>query len=272
MNNSDHPAEAAQPMPPPASGDPLAGTGGSEQPKKKESWFEVGKTIVYALLIAGVIRSLLFQPFNIPSGSMEATLLVGDYLFVSKWSYGYSRYSFPFGIIPFGGRIMQSAPQRGDIVVFKYPVDNSTDYIKRLIGMPGDRIQMKDGVLYINDQPVPKMPVEDYVDNSSGQQRHIPQFKETLPNGVSYNVLDRDANGSLDDTQVYLVPEGHYFMMGDNRDNSADSRVDVGFVPFENFIGKAQIVFFSTDGSARLWEVWRWPFAVRYGRLGGLTR
>jgi len=203
---------------------------------------------------------------------MEATLLVGDYLFVSKWSYGYSRYSFPFGIIPFGGRVMASLPGRGDIVVFKYPVDNSTDYIKRLIGLPGDRIQMKDGVLYINDQPVPKVKAEDYVENSGGQERHIQRYKETLPNGVSYFVLDRDMNGSLDDTQVYVVPEGHYFMMGDNRDNSADSRVDVGYVPFENFVGKAQIIFFSTDGSARLWEFWRWPFAIRYGRLFGLTR
>jgi signal peptidase I len=264
MNNRENPVEAAQPVTPPASGD--------ARPKKQESWFEVGKTVVYALLIAGVIRSLLFQPFNIPSGSMEATLLVGDYLFVSKWSYGYSRYSFPFSIIPFNGRVMAGTPERGDIVVFKYPVDNSTDYIKRLIGMPGDRIQMKDGVLYINDKPVPKEQAEDYVDVTGGQTRRVPRFKETLPNGVSYYVLDRDMNGSLDDTQVYVVPEGHYFMMGDNRDNSADSRVDVGYVPFENFIGRAQIIFFSTDGTARLWEVWRWPLAIRYGRLLGLTR
>lgn len=272
MNNRENPAEAATPDMQPASPNMPPVTGNAGRPKKKESLFEVGKTIVYALLIAGVIRSLLFQPFNIPSGSMEATLLVGDYLFVSKWSYGYSRYSFPFAMIPFSGRVMAGTPTRGDIVVFKYPVDNSTDYIKRLIGLPGDRIQMKDGVLYINEQAVPKEKADDYIDVSGGQERHIPRFKETLPNGVSYYVLDRDTNGSLDDTQVYVVPEGHYFMMGDNRDNSADSRVDVGYVPFENFIGRAQIIFFSTDGSARLWEVWRWPLAIRYGRLFGLTR
>jgi signal peptidase I len=237
--------------------------------RKKESWLEVVKTIVYALLIAGVIRSFLFQPFNIPSGSMEGTLLIGDYLFVSKSTYGFSRYSFPFGVIPFSGRFaVMSEPQRGDIVVFKFPPDNSTDYIKRLIGLPGDRIQMKEGVLYINDAAVPKMKVDDYVEKIGEETRNVPRYRETLPNSVSYDVLDRDPEGNLDNTQVFVVPEGHYFMMGDNRDNSADSRVDVGYVPFENFVGKAQIIFFSTDGSARIWEVWKWPWAIRYDRLG----
>jgi signal peptidase I len=275
MNKPDHPADAAEAAHdaiPPSTPPGDAPAGGAGRPAKKESWFEVGKTIFYALLIAAVIRSFLFQPFNIPSGSMEATLLVGDYLFVSKSSYGFSRYSFPFAIIPFNGRFLAGTPQRGDIVVFKYPVDNSTDYIKRLIGLPGDRIQMKEGVLYINDQAVPKVRVEDYVELAGGQPRHVPQYKETLPSGVSYFVLDSQPDGNLDDTEVFVVPEGHYFMMGDNRDNSADSRVDVGYVPFENFVGKAQIIFFSTDGSARLWEFWRWPFAVRYGRIGELTR
>jgi signal peptidase I len=237
--------------------------------KKKDSWLEVVKTIVYALLIAGVIRSFLFQPFNIPSGSMEATLLVGDYLFVSKSTYGFSRYSFPFGFIPFDGRFFVMAePQRGDIVVFKFPPDNSTDYIKRLIGLPGDRIQMRDGVLYINDQAVPKERIEDYIEDVGGQTREVPRYRETLPNGVSYEILDREPEGNLDNTQVYVVPEGHYFMMGDNRDNSLDSRVDVGYVPFQNFVGKAQIIFFSTNGTARIWEVWKWPFAIRYERVG----
>jgi signal peptidase I len=131
---------------------------------------------------------------------------------------------------------------------------------------------MKEGVLYINDQPVPKVRVEDYVEAVGGQPHHVSQYKETLPNGVSYYVLDREPEGNLDDTQVFVVPEGHYFMMGDNRDNSADSRVDVGYVPFENFVGKAEIIFFSTDGSARLWEIWKWPFAIRYERIGELTR
>jgi signal peptidase I len=239
--------------------------------KKQESWLEVVKTIVYALLIAGVIRSFVFQPFNIPSGSMEGTLLVGDYLFVSKAAYGYSRYSFPFGAIPFSGRFMASTPTRGDVVVFKFPGDNSTDYIKRLIGLPGDRIQMKEGVLYINDKAIPKVPVADYVEDFGGQPHHVPQFRETLPNGVSYDVLDRYPGGELDSTQVFVVPEGHYFMMGDNRDNSDDSREHVGYVPFENFVGKAEIIFFSTDGSAHFWEFWKWPFAIRYGRIASLV-
>jgi signal peptidase I len=277
MNKTEHTADAAPDDIVPSATPGGAGTGvppgtAKRPAKKKDSWLEVVKTIVYALLIAGVIRSFLFQPFNIPSGSMEATLLVGDYLFVSKAAYGYSRYSFPFGIFPFNGRFFASTPQRGDIVVFKYPGDNSTDYIKRLIGLPGDRVQMKEGVLYINEKPIPKVPVEDYIETVGGQPHHVPQFKETLPNGVTYFVLDREPQGNLDDTQVFTVPEGHYFMMGDNRDNSADSRVDVGYVPFENFVGKAEIIFFSTDGSARLWEIWKWPLSIRYNRIAEITR
>ena len=240
--------------------------------KKQESWLEVVKTVVYALLIAGVIRSFVFQPFNIPSGSMEATLLVGDYLFVSKAAYGYSRYSFPFAIVPFSGRFFGSQPKRGDVVVFKFPGDNSTDYIKRLVGLPGDRIQMKNGILYISDKAVPRVRVADYVEDFGGQQHHVPQYRETLPNGVSYDVLARDPQGDLNNTQVFVVPEGHYFMMGDNRDNSADSRVNVGYVPFENLVGKAEIIFFSTDGSAHFWEIWKWPFTIRYERIGEAVR
>jgi signal peptidase I len=279
MNKPDHPAEASrlaheaelaeQAQHPEPEAVPPAVEPAVHVHRKKESWLEVVKTIVYALLIAGVIRSFLFQPFNIPSGSMEGTLLIGDYLFVSKSTYGFSRYSFPFGLIPFSGRFaVMSEPQRGDIVVFKFPPDNSTDYIKRLIGLPGDRIQMKDGVLYINDMAVPKVKVEDYIDTSTGEPRNVPRYRETLPNGVSYDVLDRDAEGNLDNTQVFVVPEGHYFMMGDNRDNSADSRVDVGYVPFENLVGKAEVLFFSTNGSARIWEVWKWFGTIRYGRIG----
>ena len=244
----------------------------AKKPAKKESWAEVVKTIIYALLIAGFIRSLLFQPFNIPSQSMEGTLLVGDYLFVSKYSYGYSRYSFPFGLIPFSGRILPQEPRRGDIVVFKFPPDNSTDYIKRLVGLPGDRIQMRYGTLYVNDQPVPKVQVEPFTEYFGSAPHQVSRYRETLPNGVSYEILDREPNGNLDSTDVFVVPEGHYFMMGDNRDNSADSRADVGMVPFENLVGEAQIIFFSTDGSARLWEIWKWPFAIRYGRVGTIVR
>ena len=261
----------------PASPAPVAGSAkaaGSSKAsvKKKESWLEVFKTVVYALLIAGVIRSFIFQPFNIPSGSMEATLLVGDYLFVSKLSYGYSRASFPFGIIPMTGRVWSAQPERGDIVVFKTPMDNKTDFIKRLIGLPGDRIQMQYGTLYLNGKAIPKVAVEPYVESVAGYETRVSRFRETLPNGVSYNVLDREPAGNLDTTDVFIVPEGHYFMMGDNRDNSDDSRAGVGFVPFENLVGKAQIIFFSHNSSARIWELWRWPFAIRYERIGEFTR
>jgi signal peptidase I len=236
-----------------------------------ESWGELAKTVVYAGLIAIVIRTFFFQPFNIPSASMEATLLVGDYLFVEKFSYGYSRYTFPFGGWPFGdkmsGRYFAHEPTRGDVIVFKFPQDNSTDFIKRLIGMPGDTIQMKQGVLYINDKAVPKKRIADYVETVDGYQHHVPQYEETLPEGKTYKTLDRDSEGALDTTEVFKVPAGHYFMMGDNRDNSDDSRAAVGYVPAENLEGKAEIRFFSTDGSAKVWEIWKWPFAVRYSRL-----
>jgi signal peptidase I len=237
-----------------------------------DSWTELAKTVIYAGLIALVIRTFLLQPFNIPSASMEATLLVGDYLFVEKFSYGYSRYSFPFGLGPLGdslhGRVSAGLnPQRGDVVVFKFPQDNSTDFIKRLIGLPGDTVQMRDGVLYLNGKAIPKVRVQDYVETVDGEVRHVPQYRETLPGGKSYLVLDRDAEGPEDNTEVFTVPAGHYFMMGDNRDNSDDSRQAVGFVPAENLEGKALIRFFSTDGSAHFWEVWKWPFSIRYSRI-----
>ncbi|MDB5739008.1 MAG: Signal peptidase, partial [Alphaproteobacteria bacterium] len=210
-----------------------------------ESWGELAKTVVYAGLIAIVIRTFFFQPFNIPSASMEATLLVGDYLFVEKFSYGYSRYTFPFGGWPFGdkmqGRYFAHEPTRGDVIVFKYPQDNSTDFIKRLIGMPGDTIQMKQGVLFINGKEIPKKRVADYVEKIDGEDHHVPQYEETLPEGKTYKVLDRDTEGALDNTEEFHVPAGHYFMMGDNRDNSDDSRAAVGYVPAENLEGKAEI-------------------------------
>ncbi len=236
-----------------------------------ESWTELFKTVIYAALIAIFIRTFLFQPFNIPSASMEATLLVGDYLFVEKFAYGYSRYSFPAGGWPLGdsvhGRVLARDPHRGDVIVFKFPRDNSTDYIKRLIGLPGDKIQMKGGTLYINGKPVPKVRIEDYVETVDGVVNHVPQYRETLPEGKTYLVLDRERNGALDDTDVFTVPAGHYFMMGDNRDNSADSRSEVGYVPAENLEGKAEFRFFSTNGAAHFWEVWKWPFSIRYSRL-----
>ena len=239
--------------------------------KEGESWGELAKTVIYAGLIAIVIRTFLFQPFNIPSASMEATLLVGDYLFVEKYAYGYSRYTFPFGGWPLGdrmeGRFMGSEPKRGDVIVFKFPQDNSTDFIKRLVGMPGDKIQMINSRLYINDKIVPRKRVDDYVEMVDGRENRVPQYEETLPEGKTYFTLDREPDSPLDNTPAFRVPAGHYFMMGDNRDNSDDSRQAVGYVPFENLEGKAMIRFFSTDGSARLWEVWKWPFSIRYSRL-----
>jgi signal peptidase I len=228
------------------------------------------KTIVYAVLIALVVRTVAYEPFNIPSGSMIPTLLVGDYLFVSKFSYGYSRFSLPFGLPLFSGRIFFHPPQRGDVVVFKLPTDNSTDYIKRVIGLPGDTIQMKEGELYINDKEVPRQRIQDYLyQETDGAVIPMRQYIETLPNGVQHRIIKIGDNGPLDNTQVYHVPPGDYFMMGDNRDNSQDSRVlsAVGYVPAENLVGKAQFIFFSTDGSARWWEFWKWPFAIRYNRL-----
>jgi signal peptidase I len=240
--------------------------------KKRTSGFvDTIKTIVYAVLIALVVRTVAYEPFNIPSGSMIPTLLVGDYLFVSKYSYGYSRFSLPFGLPLFSGRIFFHPPQRGDVVVFKLPTDTSVDYIKRVIGLPGDTIQMKQGELYINDKEVQRRRIEDYLYQEEGDGAVVPmrQYIETLPNGRQHRIIKIGDNGPLDNTQEYHVPRGDYFMMGDNRDNSQDSRVlsAVGYVPAENLIGKAQFIFFSTDGSARLWEFWKWPFAIRYDRL-----
>ncbi len=242
----------------------------SADTKKKEGWGESLRMIIYAVLIALVVRAFLFQPFNIPSSSMVPTLLVGDYLFVSKYAYGYSKHSLPFSPPLFDGRILAREPERGDVIVFKVPSDNRTDYIKRLIGLPGDTIQMRHGQVVLNGEPVPRERVGDFVSEGPfGQERAVPQYRETLPNGVSYMTLDTVPDGMEDNTGVYEVPEGHYFMMGDNRDNSRDSRVPgaVGYVPFENLVGRAEIIFFSTNGEAQWWQVWEWPMSVRWGRL-----
>ena len=235
---------------------------------------EGGRVVLHALLIALVIRTLLFQPFNIPSGSMKGTLLIGDYLFVSKYSYGYSHYSLPLSPPLFSGRIFGSVPERGDVVVFRLPKDDSTDYIKRVIGLPGDRIKMIDGLLYINGTPVKHERVDDFIDDENGAAERVRRWRETLPNGVTYLSLDLQDNGFLDNTQEYLVPPGHYFMMGDNRDNSTDSRVlaAVGYVPFENLVGKAQIIFFSIGDGEPAWHIWSWPWSVRWSRLFTIVR
>jgi signal peptidase I len=233
---------------------------------------ETVKVVVQALLIALVIRTLLFQPFSIPSGSMKGTLLVGDYLFVSQFSYGYSRYSLPLSLPLFSGRIFGAEPQRGDVVVFALPKDPSTDYIKRVIGLPGDHIQVIDGQLHINGVAVKRERVGDFLDDEGGGA--IRRWRETLPNGVSYDVLDLQDNSFLDNTQEYVVPPGHYFMMGDNRDNSMDSRVPsaVGYVPFENIIGKAQVIFLSMADGQPAWHIWSWPWSMRWSRLFTVIR
>ncbi len=243
--------------------------------KKRGGFAETGSMILQALLIALVIQTFLFQAFSIPSGSMKATLLVGDYLFVSKFSYGYSRHSFPFSPNLFPGRILGSAPERGDVLVFRLPKEQSTHYIKRVIGLPGDRIQMIGGRLHINDQPVARERIDDWIsDEPESRGRRVKRWRETLSNGVSYNTLEFEDNSFYANTPVYNVPSGHFFMMGDNRDNSADSRVQsqVGYVPYENLIGKAQIIFFSVADGAYAWEIWTWPWTVRWNRLLTLVR
>jgi len=241
-----------------------------ETPEKNgalQETVEIVKTVVYALLIALVLRIFLFQPFTIPSASMEPNLLQGDYIIVSKFSYGYSRHSIPFSPPLFKGRILGSAPKRGDIIVFKLPSDDKIDYIKRLVGLPGDRIQMRDNVLYVNEKPVPRVadgPGDPGVCwNGSQVQRYL----ETNMIGRTYKTYDCGPRNDLDDTPVFLVPAGHYFFMGDNRDNSADSRADVGFVPAENLEGKAQIILLSWNKDAKLFKPWTWFTDARPSRF-----
>ena len=236
--------------------------------KKTGGTMETVRTIIYALLIAGVVRTFLFQPFNIPSGSMIPTLLIGDYLFVSKFSYGYSRFSMPLGIGFFGGRIFGSAPDRGDLAVFRHPPTNREDFIKRIVGMPGDRIQMIGGRLHIDGKVVPRRRIDDHLSRDhGGQVRRVPQYEETLPNGRTYIIREGFGDrGPADNTREFVVPAGNYFAMGDNRDDSNDSR-GWGFVPAENLIGRAEMLFFSTDGSAGWLEPWRWIQATRFNRI-----
>ncbi|MCB1395802.1 MAG: signal peptidase I [Rhodobacter sp.] len=247
--------------------------------EKNDGIWETVKTVFWALVIAGIFRTLFFQPFWIPSGSMKDTLLIGDFLFVNKMAYGYSRHSCPFSLCPFSGRIFGSEPERGDIVVFRHPV-NGEDLIKRVIGLPGDRIQVRGGILYINDQEVPQEPdgvfAETYERQGSmggyprcynapvgqGGVCEKPRAIETLPNGVRHPVLNIEDNGFADNTPVFTVPADHIFVMGDNRDNSVDSRFPqtaggVGFVPMENLIGRADRVIFSSAGTSMLF-FWTW--------------
>jgi signal peptidase I len=237
---------------------------------KRGGFVETLKTIVYAVLIALLVRTFAYEPFTIPSGSMLPTLLIGDYLFVSKFSYGYSRHALPMSPNLFEGRILGSEPDRGDVVVFKLPRDGKTDYIKRVIGLPGDRVQVSEGRLYINDQLVERESLgEVLVTRGSGYSERVTEYIETLPGGRKHKIWERSDNGSLDNTQVYVVPEGHFFAMGDNRDSSQDSRVlsAVGYVPMENLVGRAEVLFFSKQEDKSILAVWDWPESIRWGRI-----
>lgn len=233
---------------------------------------EIVKTVLWALGIALVLRVLLFQPFTIPSASMEPALFEGDYIIVNKWAYGYSKHSIPLSPPLFEGRILGSEPKRGDVIVFKLPRDDKTDYIKRLIGLPGDRVQVQGGVLYINGQAVPHRDLPPDVETLPyGGTARVPRVEETLPGGKRVVTYDRLSAGEGDQTDAFIVPAGHYFMMGDNRDNSIDSRFPeaygVGMVPAENLIGKAEIVLLSWTADAELFKPWTWFTELRPSRF-----
>ncbi len=236
----------------------------------KSSIIDNLKTLFYALIIAIVIRSLLLQPFYIPSSSMDPNLLVGDRLFVTKYSYGYSKHSFPFSPNIFVGRILFSKPKMGDVVVFKTPADNRTDYIKRLIGLPGDEIQFIDGDLYINNNQILKTSIKSSDSVFCGNDKiKVNFFNEKLPNGKIYKTAYR-IDYSFQNSDKFLVPENHYFFLGDNRDCSKDSRFlsEVGYVHQDNLVGKAQFLFFSSDyriGS--IFKFWDWKNIIRFNRF-----
>ena len=236
--------------------------------KNKNSLISNLKSIFLAVLIALIIRSFFAEPYNIPSGSMKPNLLVGDFIFVSKWSYGFSKHSLPFSIPLIPGKIFSKLPERGEVVVFKTPEDNRTDYIKRVIGLPGDRIQIIDGKIIINDNLILRKKLKDFIDTDKNSSiKRIRKYKEYFFN-KEIEVLDITDQGIVDNTNLYIVPEGHFFVMGDNRDNSQDSRFTniVGYIPIENLIGKAQFIFFSLENS-RFLELWKWPKAIRTKRL-----
>lgn len=236
--------------------------------EKEEGLLDTLKTIFFAILIAMVIRTFLFEPFKIPSGSMYPTLYVGDYLFVSKYTYGYSKHSFPFSMPLFDGRIWEDKPQRGDVVVFKFPQDNRTDFIKRIIGLPGDKIKLENGRLFINGEEVERKENEDFVlRDKMGNAERYHQYTETLPEGYQHQIIEVSDFENVDDMPEIEIPQNNYFVMGDNRDKSDDSRVNVGFVPAENLIGKARFLFFSNNENEAWYKPWVWPKKIRWSRL-----
>ena len=235
---------------------------------KKNSFFGNLKSIFIAIFIALLIRSFIFEPFNIPSGSMKPNLLVGDFIFVSKYSYGFSKHSLPFSIPLIPGKIFSNTPERGDVVVFKTPENNRTDYIKRVIGLPGDKIEIKNGIIFINGSEILRKKLNDFIDtDNKTSNKRVRMYNEYFFN-KEINILDITDDGIVDNTQLFNVPENHFFVMGDNRDNSQDSRFisTVGFIPYENLVGKAQFIFFSLE-NARFLQIWKWPNSIRYERI-----
>ena len=234
---------------------------------KENSIFSNLKSIGLAVFIALLIRSFVAEPFNIPSGSMKPNLLVGDFIFVTKWSYGYSKHSLPFSIPLIPKKIFSNIPNRGDIVVFKTPEDNRTDYIKRVIGLPGDKIRVTNGEIYLNENKILRKKLNDFIDND--KNAFIKRIRKYLEyhDDLTFEVLDIMDDGIADNTKLFLVPEGHFFVMGDNRDNSQDSRFKtVGFIPIENLVGKARFIFFSLENS-RFLQIWKWPKSIRGNRI-----
>jgi signal peptidase I len=273
----------------PAADAPKPYSVGTAAEKPKSEWRDLASFLVKLALIVFVVRSFIFSPFSIPSESMLPRLLIGDYLFITKWNYGYSKHSLPWSLPLIPGRIFGGTPSRGDVVVFKAPPGNDTDWIKRVIGLPGDTVQMNHGQLILNGKPIPKDRIAQFVlpispnfqrcqaqfqniDAQGNPTCSIPRYRETLPNGKTYEVLDQGSYPK-DDTGIYSVPAGHVFLMGDNRDNSTDSRFShadggIEFVPLENIEGKAVVSFWSTDGSANWILPWTWFTAARWNRIG----